>query len=781
LAFSDVGAYFVGRKFGKTKLGSISPAAGATSPNKSVEGVLGGCVTSAMLSMVGAWVQKWPYWWITGALHGINLALLGLIGDLSASMLKRDAGLKDFGNLLPEHGGILDRVDSFETSLKNTDFIVPNNRVACQGTLIGYNTLEAFQKVDKNAFLKDHFCQQFFAGNNTDALTSFVLMTFADLKQHKVFYWFAFPALLTKTPVTATLVSDTSSKLSYNALATEVQKYRIQNDVLPAFFVFDSAENTLMSLTDASLKGKVQAEDSSSPNTRLVFGFMDPTTTNAAVDDETPIIGWPMRNLVAYLVLHLGLGGKKVRILSLRPGPSGGFLKTRVDSEHEEVTTKNDVQALTENSILLQVTLPSASDYDFGKDGSSTETSQPQYKVVGWELNARQKPGPRSVNLRPLLDQNHLAIQAADLNLKLMKWRMIPSLNVDMLQSTKVLLLGAGTLGCSVARTLLGWGVRQFKFVDYGTVSYSNPVRQNLFTLEDCHFNHGQGRPKAQAAADALKTIAADVTSEGIFLSIPMPGHAAETSSKGKSDGGASSLDETVERLDALVQEADVVFLLTDTRESRWLPTLMAAAHDKPMINAALGLDSWLVMRHGGGESKEESGLGKRLGCYFCNDVVAPENSTKNRTLDQQCTVTRPGLAPIASSMAVEMLVSLLHHSKKQKAPAPAPKASASAYAPAGSNTDSESSSALGVIPHQIRGSLISYTMMTPTVPAFNCCTACATPVIEAYKEDKFGLVANVCASMDGSYLENLSGLTAFRAEAAEKMAEMDEDWDEDE
>jgi phosphatidate cytidylyltransferase len=113
LAFSDVGAYFVGRKYGKTKLGTISPAAGATSPNKSVEGVLGGCVTSAILSIVGAWIQKWPYWWITGAIHGINLAFLGLIGDLSASMLKRDAGLKDFGNLLPEHGGILDRVDSF--------------------------------------------------------------------------------------------------------------------------------------------------------------------------------------------------------------------------------------------------------------------------------------------------------------------------------------------------------------------------------------------------------------------------------------------------------------------------------------------------------------------------------------------------------------------------------------------------------------------------------------------------------------------------------------------
>lgn len=113
LAFSDVGAYFVGRSFGKTKLGKISPAAGATSPNKTVEGVLGGCAVSAGLGILGAWVQKWPIFWLTGALHGGILGLLGLIGDLTASMLKRDAGLKDFGDLIPEHGGILDRVDSF--------------------------------------------------------------------------------------------------------------------------------------------------------------------------------------------------------------------------------------------------------------------------------------------------------------------------------------------------------------------------------------------------------------------------------------------------------------------------------------------------------------------------------------------------------------------------------------------------------------------------------------------------------------------------------------------
>jgi CDP-diglyceride synthetase len=113
IAFSDVGAYFAGRKYGKTKLGVISPAAGATSPNKTVEGMIGGCAISAVLATLGAWVQKWPYWYISGPVHGIMLGLLGLVGDLTASMLKRDAGLKDFGDLIPEHGGIMDRVDSY--------------------------------------------------------------------------------------------------------------------------------------------------------------------------------------------------------------------------------------------------------------------------------------------------------------------------------------------------------------------------------------------------------------------------------------------------------------------------------------------------------------------------------------------------------------------------------------------------------------------------------------------------------------------------------------------
>lgn len=58
-----------------------------------------------------------------------------------------------------------------------------------------------------------------------------------------------------------------------------------------------------------------------------------------------------------------------------------------------------------------------------------------------------------------------------------MKWRMIPGLDLDVLKASKCLLLGSGSLGCQVARNLLSWGYRNITFVDYGKVSFSNPVR----------------------------------------------------------------------------------------------------------------------------------------------------------------------------------------------------------------------------------------------------------------------------------------------------------------
>jgi ubiquitin-like modifier-activating enzyme ATG7 len=93
---------------------------------------------------------------------------------------------------------------------------------------------------------------------------------------------------------------------------------------------------------------------------------------------------------------------------------------------------------------------------------------------------------------------------------------------------------------------------------------------------------------------------------------------------------------------------------------------------------------------------------------------------------------------------------------------------------------DASLSSPLGVMPHQIQGSLVSYTMMTPTVPAFKNCTGCLVLAVEAYQKDKLGLVYKVLQSQDRSYLENLSCLTAFRTKAADKLTNMNKDWEED-
>jgi ubiquitin-like modifier-activating enzyme ATG7 len=91
-----------------------------------------------------------------------------------------------------------------------------------------------------------------------------------------------------------------------------------------------------------------------------------------------------------------------------------------------------------------------------------------------------------------------------------------------------------------------------------------------------------------------------------------MPGHPIASSSE-------QSTAADVEKLEGLIRDHDAIFLLMDSRESRWLPTVIGAATGKIVMNAALGFDSYLVMRHGGPPGRE-----KRLGCYYCNDVVAP-------------------------------------------------------------------------------------------------------------------------------------------------------------
>lgn len=122
----DVGAFFMGKAFGKHKLSIISAAAGSASPNKTIEGAIAGFLSSSLFSVIGAYTMRWPMFWLSGVLYGLLISFLALVGDLTASMMKRDAKFKDSGTLLPGHGGVLDRIDSYLFTAPAAYFFVMN-------------------------------------------------------------------------------------------------------------------------------------------------------------------------------------------------------------------------------------------------------------------------------------------------------------------------------------------------------------------------------------------------------------------------------------------------------------------------------------------------------------------------------------------------------------------------------------------------------------------------------------------------------------------------------
>jgi len=87
------------------------------------------------------------------------------------------------------------------------------------------------------------------------------------------------------------------------------------------------------------------------------------------------------------------------------------------------------------------------------------------------------KSQPTVTDLGAALDPAAAAEQGARLNLELMRWRQMPGLRTGLIAKTRFLLIGAGTLGCFVARALVAWGARRLTFIDSGSVSASNPVR----------------------------------------------------------------------------------------------------------------------------------------------------------------------------------------------------------------------------------------------------------------------------------------------------------------
>ncbi|KAJ2160564.1 Autophagy protein 7 [Coemansia sp. RSA 552] len=598
--------------------------------------------------------------------------------------------------------------------------------VSVAGYLLNTNTVEEFKRQEKAALLRStgaeilEAVRSGQATQNPALLWPFVLLSFADLKKYRFYHWFAFPAVMADPPdaVVAPVAPVAHPKDLHTAFAAFARTHTHANGAFVARHCKDSPEQPweLFPLTEWS-----QVFESRPGEGQPMLGFVDPSS-------HATRPGWPLRNLLTWL-RHTHPEVDRIKILCLR-------------DQDESMT------------VDVAVT-PAASLSD-------------DCQVGGWERNERERLAPRVADLSATMDPGRLASSALDLNLQLMRWRLAPNIDLARMAGLRALLVGAGTLGAYAARGLLAWGVRKITFVDNGHVSFSNPPRQPLYEFEDCLAG---GKPKAAAAAASLRRIFPGVDAQGVQLAIPMPGHTV----------AAAEVDVThraVDRLDSLVADHDVVFLLTDSRESRWLPTLLGALHGKIVLCVALGFDSFVAMRHGAGAVGDAAGSGNpdRLGCYFCNDVVAPTDSLSDRTLDQQCTVTRPGLAPIAAGTAVELLSTLVQHPQGVCAPAPPPPSTNG-----DSDVGEDDSSVFGLPPHQIRGYLAGFRQHSIVGQASHMCTACSPAVLAAYRTHGFDFLLRAFnntpvredaphSAVDAadvppgySYLETLTGLAALQ------------------
>ena len=146
----------------------------------------------------------------------------------------------------------------------------------------------------------------------------------------------------------------------------------------------------------------------------------------------------------------------------------------------------------------------------------------------------------------------------------------------------------------------------------------------------------------------------------------------------------------------------------------------------------------------------------------------------RDQTLDQQCTVTRPGVAAIASALSVELLTSLLQHPLRHRASAP--------HAQQGQVPDRDPPEhPLGLVPHQIRGYVSTFQTLNIKGHAYPSCSACSPPVIAAFREGGWEFVKR--ALLEKEYVSEVSGLADVQraAEAAAVDIESGDEFGDDE
>eukprot|EP00927_Polykrikos_kofoidii_P039370 TRINITY_DN33775_c0_g2_i1.p1 TRINITY_DN33775_c0_g2~~TRINITY_DN33775_c0_g2_i1.p1 ORF type:complete len:732 (-),score=125.10 TRINITY_DN33775_c0_g2_i1:136-2331(-) len=651
----------------------------------------------------------------------------------------------------------------------------PSGASMVRGEINNFNTAEEFRtylkseaRSEKVAQLAQSLRDDIVSGavlKNPLLLRPFVAVVFADLKKYVFSYTMSFPVLspATSWPVREMPCGDAAgaASIGFNREQLCEISRQLRDDTSRAtdgVFLLTRASadeawrvRPLADLIEFS-SGGVSKED-------VVVAFVDPCLSEGS-------FGWPLRNVLLAVAHH-------------RPDFCYilAFRDMLLCSRGAEVPSRSRMLILDSGGEVAKTLL--------------SPTPPAQARFAGWSKI-------QSVDLTTFLDKRRMAADAVDLNVKLMKWRLIPELEPGKLKEMRFLLLGSGTLGCSLARVLMGWGVRKMTFVDSGKVGLSNPVRQSLFTHQDA----ADSRSKAQAARQAVLAVMPDADIVAVEMEIPMPGHPHQS---------AEVLARSVEQLQKLVGSHDVVCMLTDSRESRWLPSLLVAASqtasvatplDPPQgaevgggkrggyeemtfpgslpqgrrpegpplgITVALGFDSFLVSR--------QTYLNVPSACYFCNDLTAPADSLAFRTLDQQCTVTRPGLSSLAAGVAAELVAALSQHRDGF---------AARCCLAAGCNRGGAASAAgvapepslLGSVPHQVRGYLADFRLAPVETEPSSRCVCCSPGVLGRFSSDGIAFIQRVVK--DSAELEQVSGLAEMKAAVREDEVLSFDEFDDD-
>lgn len=227
-----------------------------------------------------------------------------------------------------------------------------------------------------------------------------------------------------------------------------------------------------------------------------------------------------------------------------------------------------------------------------------------------------------------ILQKSSVVDTVVSLNLHLAKWRFAPRMDLEALQNQCVLIVGCGSLGCHVIRTLLAYGVRKYILIDNGIVSPSTVVRQLFYTREDL------GQKKVDISKLRIHQVLESADVETFDMKVPVF----------QQRDDVKDVKNRMTLLDSLIQRCDAMFLLTDNRESRWLPTVLGRRYAKRTLTCAIGFDTFVCMEHS-----------ESTGCYFCSDIIAPKNSTYYLTEDQKCTVALPGMSGISGGIISEI------------------------------------------------------------------------------------------------------------------------------